>query len=223
MAGRSYYTLMASLPALPRLEKAKVLPINEVRLRERLTMLHEEDAVLVRETTRFLRWQRQPVQRTDREIVLLFERILNKLQDHEAIAAMVTLRMDVRTVMAALRRRHLGIPRPEKGEIWGTGEWTRPIMQNWDDPDFKLGYVFPWISRVRNYLEKGETVELEKQLMHVVWNRAEQLAFLKPFGFDSLIAYLFKWDILQRWLSFDKQEAKKRFKSLVLEVMSGRN
>jgi hypothetical protein len=96
-------------------------------------------------------------------------------------------------------------------------------MQNWDDPDFKLAYVFPWVPKARNYLEQGETVELDKHLMNVSWNRAERLAFLEPFGFDSLIAYLFKWDILQRWLSFDKQEAKKRFKSLVLEVMSGRN
>ena len=58
-----YYTLMASLPALPRIDEAKSLPINEIRLRQRLTMLTKEDAVLVWETSRFLRWQRKPIVR----------------------------------------------------------------------------------------------------------------------------------------------------------------
>ena len=44
MVRRSYYTLVASLPALPRLEQAERLPINETRLVERLRMLHPEDA-----------------------------------------------------------------------------------------------------------------------------------------------------------------------------------
>jgi hypothetical protein len=223
MGSRSYYTLMASLPLLPRIEKAKILPINEVRLRERLTMLKEDDAILVGETVRFLRWQRQPVQRSDEEIVRLFERILKKLADHDTIAGMVELRMDLRTIMAALRRRHRNIPKPTKSETWGAGNWVRHIEQNWDDPDFKLNYVFPWIPKARLYLEKEETVKLEKHMMTIVWDRAEQLAWENPFNFDALIAYLFKWDILHRWLSNDNLAAKDRFKSLILEVISERN
>lgn len=218
-----YYTLMASLPALPRIDEAKSLPINEIRLRQRLTMLTKEDAVLVWETSRFLRWQRKPIQQSDEEIVMLANRILKKLASHRTIAELVVLRMDVRTIVAALRRRHQKKPRPVKGEIWGVSEWTRAIEQNWDDPDFKLGYVFPWIPKARIHLEKGETVKLEKHLMSIVWNRAERLAFGNPFGFDALIAYLFKWDILQRWLSYDASAAKDRFKSLVLEVIRERN
>jgi hypothetical protein len=223
MGSRTYYTLLASLPALPRIEKAKILPMNEVRLRERLTMLTEDDAVLVRETVRFLRWQRQPVQRRDEEIIRLFDRILKKLKHHATIAAMVELRMDLRTVMAALRRRHRKLPKPAKGEAWGAGAWVRHIELNWDDPDFKLNYVFPWIPPARTYLEKGETVQLEKHLMTVIWKKADQLAWNDPFSFDALIAYLFKWDILHRWLSNDSRAAKERFKSLVMEVIRERN
>ena len=41
---RQYYTLHASLPALPYFDKAKVLPISRERLEARMGMLAPEDA-----------------------------------------------------------------------------------------------------------------------------------------------------------------------------------
>jgi len=38
------------------------------------------------------------------------------------------------------------------------------------------------------------------------------------FSLEALLAYLFKWDILEQWLSYDKEEAKARFEELVSEV-----
>ncbi len=47
MASREYYTLVASLPALPYFEKAQRLPINEVRLWQRMGMLEPDDHLIV--------------------------------------------------------------------------------------------------------------------------------------------------------------------------------
>jgi len=38
------------------------------------------------------------------------------------------------------------------------------------------------------------------------------------FGFSSVVVYVFKWDILDLWLSYDIEEAKLRFDELVTEV-----
>ena len=39
------------------------------------------------------------------------------------------------------------------------------------------------------------------------------------FGFESVLAYLFKWSMLKEWLSNDTEAAKARFEDLVSEVM----
>ena len=39
------------------------------------------------------------------------------------------------------------------------------------------------------------------------------------FGFESVLAYLFKWYILQQWFYRDVEAAKARFNNLVVEVM----
>ena len=40
----------------------------------------------------------------------------------------------------------------------------------------------------------------------------------KPFGIEALVAYFFKWGILQQWLTYDKDRAQERFEELVAEV-----
>jgi hypothetical protein len=188
-----YYTLIASLPRLPRFDRAERLPINRERLRERLKMLEPEDAELVERAATFIRWQRQPVARTDQEMVAYYDQVA-ELFEESILACMFEFLINQRTIMAALRRRHRGLPAPASGEVWGGGRWVRHIEINWEDPDFKLGALYPWIPQARAHLEAGEALA------------------------EALLAYLFKWDILEQWLSYDKEEAKTRFEELVSEV-----
>lgn len=219
MGSRSYYTLIGSLPYLIRFDQAERLPINVVRLEERLRMLEPDDAVLVERTAAFLAWQRQPVERTDAEVVSLFDDALEWASVEPGLLDMIEFRMNIRTVMAALRRRNSDKTAPEPGEAWGVGPLVRQIERYWDDPDFKLGQRLPWIQQAREYVESGETLALEKLLMDLSWNQADMMAQKDAFAFDALLAYLFKWDILNRWLSYDSGAAKARFEKLVAEVI----
>jgi hypothetical protein len=65
-------------------------------------------------------------------------------------------------------------------------------------------------------------LELERLLMTVVWNTVDRTAQTDPFGFDVVLAYLFKWDIVKRWLSYERAAARERFDELVTEVMGER-
>lgn len=216
-SSRPYYTLVASLPPLPDFEIAERLPINRHRLRERLLMLDPEDHRVVHRATEFLSWQAQPIDRTDAEIVAYYHREMDRIEN-PTLRALLTYRMERRTVQAALRRRHLGLSPPE-GTDWGVGPAMRLIRQRWSQPDFGLGPLYPWVPRMVRLLDAGDAMGLERFLMRTVWDHHSRMA--EPFGFrfETVLIYLFKWDILSRWLAQDADRATARFAGLVEEIV----
>jgi hypothetical protein len=134
---------------------------------------------------------------------------------------MLDLRLDVRTVVVALRRRRKGLPAPKPGEKWAVGRWVRHIEQNWDDPNFKLASVYPWIPQAREYLDEGKAVDLERLQFNIIWSGLDRLKDNAYFGFDVVLAYLFQWDMMQRWLAYDVEKAGERFDELVAEALNG--
>ena len=217
MGSQPYYTLLASLPPLPRFDRAVRLPITRERLRRRYSMLTPEDAALFEHAAAFLAWQRQTAIRTDEEMIASFKKMEEQMA-HPALQSFFEYPIDQRTIMAALRRRHRGLPTPAAGEPWGVGRFVRHIENNWDDPYFKLSAVYPWIQQARYNLESGETLALERLLENVLWDHVDRSVQPYDFGFQAVLAYVIKWDILNQWLSYNVEEAKERFEELVAEV-----
>jgi hypothetical protein len=212
-----YYTLVASLPHLPHFTKAERLPITRQRLRERLQMLSPEDRELVQRAADFLAWQRQPATRRDAEMAKAYQKLQEKI-DSPDLWSLFAFPLNVRTVLAALRRRRRGLP-PTPGEFWGVGPWVRHLEQHWDHPDFKLANVFPWLPQARQLLETHAALELERFLMDLIWQHVERVAPGFEFSLRTVLAYLFKWDLLQLWLAQDPLAAAQRFDSLVTGVL----
>ena len=219
MIRREYYTLIASLPPLKKFDQAERLPINMERLRERLTILGQEDAKLVDSVASFIIWHRQPMERSDKEMLVVYKQLIESI-DNPMIKEMINLRIDIRTIVVALRRRYRGLPAPKSGELWGMGRWVQHIEKYWDDQNLRLAAVYPWIPQVREYLENGNALELERLQMNQVWEGVDRLEDQNYFGIDVIFSYLFKWDMMQRWLANDVESAKIRFDELVSEVIS---
>jgi len=219
MIRREYYTLIASLPPLKKFDQAERLPINMERLRERLTILGQEDAKLVDSVASFIIWHRQPMERSDKEMFVVYKQLIESI-DNPMIKEMINLRIDIRTIVVALRRRYRGLPAPKSGELWGMGRWVQHIEKYWDDQNLRLAAVYPWIPQVREYLENGNALELERLQMNQVWEGVDRLEDQNYFGIDVIFSYLFKWDMMQRWLANDVESAKLRFDELVAEVIS---
>ena len=217
-----YYTLMASLPWLPRFDRTDRLPITRERLLQRFRMLNPDDAELVERGIDFLAWYRHPVERTDAEMVTAYERLMAVIDD-PVVLAVIEFAVDQRVIIVALRRRHRGLPAPTPGEPWGVGRWVHHIERNWDDPDFKLKPEYPWIPQARSHLEAGETLALDRLLIELLWDRMDRFLEKDMFSFEALLAYLFKWGLINQWLSYDREAAKARFEKLVLEVSGADN
>jgi len=217
MGRQPYFTLLASLPPLPRFDRAERLPITRERLEKRLSMLTPDDEELFHRAADFLAWQRQTATRTDEEMLANFKKLEAHIA-HPVLQSIFNFAIDQRTIMAALRRRLRGLPVPAPGEPWGVGHYVNHIERNWDDPHFKLSPIYPWIRAARSHLEAGETLALERLLRNTLWDHLDRSVPAYEFGFSAVLIYIIKWDILQQWLSYDIEDAKVRFEELVTEV-----
>jgi hypothetical protein len=218
---RTYYTLVTSLPPLPHFERAERLPITRYRLDQRLRMLDADDADQLSGAEALIGWRPQrPLSKSDEETVHQYRAMMAKPL-HPSLREFIEFRMDQQTVMAALRRKRSKMGLPSGGQRWGAGRWVRWIEEHWDDADFRFGSVVPWIAEVRGYLEADEAVPLERLLMNVAWQRLNRIADRGLFGFEALMAYVFKWDILKNWLAQNGEAGKEQFQKLIEEVMHG--
>jgi len=213
-----YYTLVASLPHLPRFDRAKRLPINREQLDQRLGMLSDEDAEVVRLAERFIGWQYQPVDRTDEEMVAFHQKVL-AASDNPVLHEIVGFRMAIRTVLAALRRRRFGESAPAADVSWGIGALAQDIRRHWNDPWFRLESRYPWLPGMARLLEEGDSLALERWMLELSWEHLGQVVDFNDFGFDAVLGYLFRWDIVARWLSHEPKAAAERFEQLVTEAM----
>jgi hypothetical protein len=217
MVAPAYYTLVASLPQLPHFERAEWLPLSRKQLDQRLAMLTPGHSAQLACAERLVRWQRQPITRTSEQVADDYDRMLPHFT-HPALRDFVEYRMTQRTALVALRRRRRGLGPPAPGEVWGVGPWVRRIATAWDRADLGVGHIFPWIDEAAKRLEAGDAVGLERLLMDAVWTRLGRIAEQSPFGFEPVVAFVFRWDILQRWLSYDAKAGKTRFQELISEV-----
>jgi len=210
---RRYYALVASLPHLAWVEKLASLPISREQLDLRLQMLHPDDHAQALRMERFLEWEYHKPEFTDADHLAAYQALVAECEN-DVIAEVLEHRLQVRTVMAALRRRRCG-QLPAAGVVWGLGEWQVRIERRWDVADFGLTATFPWLPRAQLCLDQQDPVELQRLLTRVVWTHLDRISQKQDFSFDLVLVYLFKWDIARRWLAHDGQAAVENYRQLL--------
>ena len=209
-----YATLMASLPYLGELFKAQQTPLSRFKLEERLKLLTEEDGATLKQILDLIRWHFLPIERTDAEIVAAAERFFQQVKN-PLLREAVGFRLELHTIVAALRRRKRGEEAPSAGTPWGYGRWVRHIERNWTDPTFRLQGVFPWVAEANRLLQTDESVALERLLFGYVWRRLGQLGEGHYFDFEAVVIYVLRWDLIDRWVRYDGEAAVEGFRTLV--------
>ncbi|MFG6096338.1 DUF2764 family protein [Leptothoe sp. ISB3NOV94-8A] len=209
-----YVTLMASLPYLGELFEAQQTPLSRFKLEARLKMLSEEDAVRLQQIQSLIRWHHVPISRTDAEIVAAAEQFFQQVKN-PLLREVVAFRLELHTIVAALRRRQRGEKTAPVGEPWGYGRWVKHIERHWTEPAFRLQGNFPWLLEAQQLLHADESVALERVLFSYVWKRLGQLGAEHYFDFEAVVIYVMRWDLIDRWVRYDGPLAVERFKNLV--------
>ena len=210
----NYYTLIGSLPALPRsFEEAERVPISRLKLKERLKMLEPHHAQIIDQMGDFLVWERQPLERSDEEIVSRYEKFINEVGNRFA-REVIGYTMAFRTVLAGLRCRRMKIEAPR-----GVAPIAAQIARNWNHPDFRLGAQFPWIAEVEKQLNGDSPFDLERKRIDVAWRQVKRLADQHFFTFEAVVLYLMRWELVYRWTQRNAEVGQERFEQLVTDAM----
>ncbi|MGZ8160611.1 MAG: DUF2764 family protein [Methylobacter sp.] len=213
-----YITLVTSLPYLPPFEKAERSPITRLRLEQRLHILESDDAQQLANAEALVSWRMSLAKpKTDKEMVVRYRAAMQAIS-HPALREFVEFRIDQQTILAGLRQRRAGFGSSVFEQVNGASRWAGLIASHWNDPDFKLTAVYPWIPEARSYLEGDDASGLDRLMMSIIWQRLSRTAESNRFGFEAVFAFVFKWDILQAWLARDAGKAKSRFQELIKEV-----
>jgi hypothetical protein len=214
LSQHSYYTLIASLPHLPlHFESVDRPPITRERLLERLRLLRPDDRKVIDQVAGFLTWDRQPLDNTDEQVIRRYQRLMTTVSN-SLVRQLINHRIDVRTIISALRRRRAGDGPPP-----GLGQWVDHIRRNWNHPEFNLGGRYPWISEVERLIGEGQARETQRLLFGAIYRTWSQLAECYTFSFETVILYLARWEIIDRWTSQNIDRGRERFDKLITETL----
>ena len=209
-----YVTLMASLPPhLPNLFATKQTPLSRINLDERLLMLNPEDTIDLAVIENLVHWDRMAIDTTDEEMLKRGIQAENQLKN-EFIKEIIRWRLESRTFMAALRRRHLGKSTLYASSKWGYGRWMKQIEMHWKEPAFGLDLQHPWLIDANRFLQEDNFLGLERLLLGRVWDHYGRVAGDHYFDFEAVVVYVLRWDVIDRWSRYNTTRAEKRFNEM---------
>jgi hypothetical protein len=210
-----YTTLIAGLPHQPALFTEKQTARSRIRLEARLAMLDDDHRRLLGLIEDLLAWSRQEFELSDAEVVRRAKRLLEDLPEG-LIRDIAEGGLDMRTIVAALRRRKAGGAAPGPTEVFGHGRWVAHIRRYWSEPDFHLGGVFPWVPEANRLLAADDTIGLQRLLLTESWRRLGRIADDgHEFDFAAVLVYVLRWAIVDRWTRYDAEQATVRFEELL--------
>jgi hypothetical protein len=213
-SGDKYITLMASMPALSTPFAAGELPMSRLGLEARLRLLDEDDAQELERIQQVMVWERIDISLPAPEIIRSVDAVMGSLNS-ETLRTVVRERFELRTVLAALRRRRRGEAAPPTGMAWGYGRHVDHIRRNWTRPHFGLRRAMPWLGEVRELHDVGSTLRLDQVISQVAWQGLITAQRAHEFDFDAVVLYVLRYDMIARWLGRSAEKARKRFDELV--------
>jgi hypothetical protein len=207
--------LISSLPALPPRFDVDRLPITLERLQGRLRMLEPEDAEEIERMLAVLRWGNQFEEPNDVAVVQRCDALMQDIAN-PLVRDLLTYGMDVRMIAVALRCRRRGLPLPTVG----IGQWFDHIRRHFNQPDFKLGQVFPGIPEAEHVFAQGDLLTLYRQyVLGATWTYLKKRAEDYYFSFEAVVLYIARWDMIRRWQQLQAERGRAIIETLVTEAL----
>ncbi len=207
----AYVALIASLPSSERLFFAKQAPLSRIRLERRLKVLTEADAETLALIESVVRWNAYAMDATDSDVLDRVDHVMAHVRQ-PTLRAIIAERMELRTLVAALRRRARG-EGPPTGR-WGHGRWPRHIAANWGEPTFRLERHFKWLAEAAAMIEADDPKGLERFMLDVTFRQLQRHADHHLFDFEAVVIYVLKWNIFDRWAHGSGETARHRFAAM---------
>ena len=210
----AYVLLLSSLPRLNALFLAKQPPLSRLKLERRLKLLEPEDRESLCLVEHAFDWRQLTMSTSDADVIERGRHAISTIKSR-ALRNIVRNRLELRTVIAALRRRALGEGPPAGTTPWGFGRWLGRIRRYWTDPGFRLDGVYPWIREADRLITTKDIVALERMILLEAHRLLQRQAQRHIFDLEAVVIYVLKWNIVDRWARANGEAAARRFDDLV--------
>lgn len=208
-----YIMLISSLPSPEALFLAKQPPLSRLKLDQRLRVLTPEDAETLKLVEGALDWRQQSITASEQDVIKRGREALSRIEN-ETLQLIVRDRLEIRTCVAALRRRARGEGPPSPDRPWGIGRWVDHIARNWTEVTFRLDGVFPWLREADSLMKQDDAIALERLLLEQSYKRLKRRAGGHLFDFEAVVIYVLEWSIVDRWARYNAEVASRRFEDL---------
>lgn len=212
MAENAYYTLLTSLPHIDSLFNSKITPISRLQLDRRLSMLSSEDKDMLIQVEQLMHWSHLEHDVKEDALIRLASCLMEGITS-ATLRELVSWRLDLRTVVTALRRKVRGEQAPSISQ-WSYGTRYACIRRNWNTPTLGLNSIFPWIIDAVECLDKKMHRRLEEILLGAIWRKLDELGAQHSFDFEAVVIYLLRWSLVARWTTYNSEVAVTRFGEL---------
>lgn len=215
------YTLLLSSLSVhpPDLFSARQPPVSRIQLDKRLALLDADDAEDLERIEALLHWSK--MKEMDDDAIVTFGKAAWGSIKSPFLREIVMWRLELRTILTALRRRRDGENPLPDALFHGFGDRLRFIKQHWRETDFGMGHLLPWIGQANELIEQDRPLELEKLMLELVWRHYERVGGGHYFDFPAVVIYVLRWDVIHRWSNYDKDQALMRFDELITAGLDG--
>ena len=160
-------------------------------------------------------WDRADTDITDESLVNDVGTLMDSLT-HRSLRRVLTDHFELRSILAAMRRRRHGDAAPSVAMRWGYGNVIDVIRLNWSRPHFGLRRRCPWIAELRELHDAGATLELEKAVVRLNWQSLVDAARDHEFDFQAVVLYVLRHRLIAQWLEHSADGAKHEFDNLIV-------
>ncbi len=122
------------------------------------------------------------------------------------------LNLNIANILTALLAREHGWDIGKS--IMGEGE-TQETIRKSNTSDFGLLHILDYMPQLMEIAKESDPEKKERMTDAMKWAWLEENSFFKPFGIESVFAYLCKLAILERWSKLDAEQGKQKFEQII--------
>jgi hypothetical protein len=139
---------------------------------------------------------------------------------NEFVAAWFELNLHINNFLTAVTCRKYGLNRGDY--ILGDNEYAQ-LFRTSGARDFGLGDTWEYLSTVQRIAEEPDLLAREKQIDRLKWDWLEKHTVFKTFTVESLLAWLLKLEMIERWTTLDRAAGEQTFRNLIGVMKTGSN
>ena len=174
-----------------------------------LKMKLADDAKDNKNEAEFISWE-------DRLAALYYEYAMKC--GNKFVADWFELNLNINNVLTAITCRKYDFDKSEY--IVGHNEIAECLRTS-NARDFGLSDAVDYLPELQRIAEESDLYARERKIDLLKWNWLEDKTFFNTFDTESVFAYLLKLEMIERWVSLDKEKGEKAFRELVGSMKTG--